>query len=92
MSLHVVIGFSKPGCKGDPSVVYCGRSAASAIAARDADTEHASFELLQNVIGIRKDNSRHVPPPANVEVETEAKTEPETETGETSSKRRKARK
>lgn len=53
MALRIVIGFSRPGCRGSARPVYVGDSGAEADAAR-ASAPDASFLVLNNPVGVRK--------------------------------------
>lgn len=71
MSLHVILGYSQPACKGHPFPVYCGPSNSEASAAKSATPHAASFMEFHNVTGLRKHNSAFDPvatPPAAASV------------------------
>lgn len=62
MSLHIVIGFDAQGNAAKSHAVYTGPSRAEAQKAME-ESNAVRFEIFSNVTGIRKNNSRHVPPP-----------------------------
>ena len=61
MSLHVILGYTQPACKGQTFPVYCGPSNSEASAAKSATPHAASFMEFHNVTGLRKNNSAFDP-------------------------------
>lgn len=61
MSIRILIGHSRPGQRGDSTVLYCGPSG-SELEAVKASTRHvASFSIVNNADAIRKHNPNYDP-------------------------------
>lgn len=74
MSLRILIGHSRPGQRGTPSLIYVGESGTEMETARAAAVHIPSFSILNNSDAIRKNNPDYNPaakppePAAKVEI------------------------
>lgn len=64
MSLRILIGYEKPGQRGQSTALYVGPEGSELRRIQAENTTHASFLILNNPAGIRKTNDRFGAAPA----------------------------
>lgn len=64
MSLRILLGFDRPGTRGQPTLLYAGGSGTELQEIQAKNKACASFLILNNPVGIRKSNPNYAEPAA----------------------------